>query len=73
MAVQADITNAEAQRVHTKGSREDPVTKGRPSTLHLGKGNLPGVMAGEGILDAMQECDKRTEREQQRRQRREFA
>ena len=40
---------------------------------HLGKGNLAGVMAGEGIFDVMQECDKRTERMQQRRQRRQLA
>ena len=37
MAVQADITNAEAQRVHTKGSQEDPAIKEGPSTLGGGK------------------------------------
>ena len=51
MAIQADIANAEAQRV-----RE--AVKTRPSKKdlrHLGKGNLAGVMTGEGILDVMQE------------------
>ena len=70
-AVQADITNSEAQRVHPKGSQEDPAIKERPSTL--GKGNLAELMAGEGILDAMQERNKRTERKHQRRQRRQLA
>ena len=33
--------------MYTKDSQR-PATKGRPSTFHLGKGNLPGVMAGQG-------------------------
>ena len=56
MAVQADIANAETQRVR------EAVKKIRPSKKdlrHLGKGNLAGVMTGEGILDAMQERDEK--------------
>ena len=60
MAVQADITNAEAQRVHTKDSHE--VRPSKKDLRFLGKGNLAGVMAGGGILNAMQERDKRTEK-----------
>ena len=56
MAVQADIANAEAQQVR------EAVKKIRPSKKdlrHLGKGDLAGVITGEGILDVMQECDKK--------------
>ena len=56
MAVQADIANAEAQRVREAVKKIQPSTK---DLRHLGKGNLAGVMSGEGILDAMQERDKK--------------
>ena len=56
MAVQADIANAEAQRLR------EAVKKIRPSKKdlrHLGKGNFAGVMTGKGILDKMEERDKK--------------
>ena len=56
MAEQADIANAEAQRVR------EAVRKIRPSKKdlrRLGKGNFAGVMTGKGILDEMEERDKK--------------
>ena len=56
MAVQADIADAEAQRVREAVEKAWPSKK---DLRHLGKGNFAGVMTGKGILDEMQERDKK--------------
>ena len=56
MAVQADIANAKAQQAR---KAVEKIGTSKKDLRHLGKGNLTGVMTGEGILDVMQECDKK--------------
>ena len=56
MAVQADIANAEAQRVREAVKKAWPSKK---DPRHPGKGNPAGVMTGKGILDEMEERDKK--------------
>ena len=56
MAVQANIANTEAQRIREAVEKVRPSKK---SLRHLGKGNFAGVMTGRGILDEMQERDKK--------------
>ena len=58
MAVQADITHAQAKRL------QEAVKQIRPSKKdlrRLGKGNLAGVATGEDILNDMQEQERKNE------------